>query len=115
VSPDGNVIYASDFTTNKVIAININGQMTALYSHNLDKPYGVFLSPSGAIYICNRQHNVVYRMTSALSEVTIVIGPGDNLRLPQAIAFDRKTQHIYISRGCNDDKDANRIGVYQLK
>ena len=46
VNPDEIVIYVSDWTTNKVLSLDTNGNMIALYQE-LDKSMGIIISPSG--------------------------------------------------------------------
>jgi sugar lactone lactonase YvrE len=97
VSHDESVIYVSDWKTNKVMSLDINGNMLSLFQGELEGPRGIIISPSGTVYVCNRKQQIVYEMTSDLSEAMVILGPGDGLEYPHAICLNKINQHLYIS------------------
>jgi DNA-binding beta-propeller fold protein YncE len=113
VSHDESVIYVSDWTTNKVMSLDINGNMLSLYQGELEFPEGIIISPSGSVYVCNREQQIVYKMTSDLSEAMVILGPGDGLNCPQAICLNKINQHLYISSGSSEAKYKNILKVYK--
>ncbi|XP_045161892.2 uncharacterized protein LOC123526709 [Mercenaria mercenaria] len=66
VSPDGSLIYVSDWKTNKVVCINRHGYLMSIYQGELDNPNGIAISSSGSIFLCNRNKHNVDMMTSVL-------------------------------------------------
>jgi DNA-binding beta-propeller fold protein YncE len=113
VSQDESVIYVSDWKTNKVMSLDIKGNMLALYQGELEHPGGIIISPSGSVYVCNRDQHIVYKMKSDLSEATVILGPGDGLCFPQAMCLNKKNKHLYISGGSSVAKYKNILKVYK--
>jgi hypothetical protein len=113
VSHDERVIYVSDFETCKVMSLDINGNMLALYQAELEGPHGIIISQSGSVYVCNRNQNIVYKMMSDLNKAMVILGPGDGLLLPQAMYLNNKNQHLYISTGSIKGKYKNILKVYK--
>jgi DNA-binding beta-propeller fold protein YncE len=97
VSHDESMIYVSDWKTNKVMSLDINGNMLSLYQGELEEPDGIIISPSGSVYVCNRNQHIVYKMTSDLSEAMVILGPGDGLIYPHVMCLNKKNQHMYVS------------------
>jgi hypothetical protein len=113
VSHDESVIYVSDWKTNKVMSLDINGIMVALYQGELDRPHGIVISPSGSVYVCNRNQHIVYKMTSDLSETMVILGPGDGIHFPHAMCLSKRNQQLYISSGSSEAKYKNILKVYK--
>jgi hypothetical protein len=99
VSSDETVIYISDWETNKVISLDMNGKMLALYKGELEYPHDIFISLSGSVYVCSNGQSVVYKMNSDLSEALVILGPGDGLMYPTAMCLNADNQNFYISNG----------------
>ena len=91
----------------------MNGNMIALYQEELDLPAGIIISPSGSVYVCNREQHIVYKMKSDLSEAVVILGPGDGLEFPQAMCLDTDNQLLYISSGSSEAKFRNRLKVFK--
>jgi DNA-binding beta-propeller fold protein YncE len=95
------------------MSLDINGIMIALYQGELDRPHGIIISPSGSVYVCDRNQHIVYKMTSDPSEAMVILGPGDGLHAPHAMCLNKKNQHLYISSGTSDTKYCNTLKVYK--
>jgi hypothetical protein len=104
VNTDETVMYISDGELHNVLSIDMQGNLLNLYQGELECPYGIIIVPSGSVYVCNRNQNIVYKMKSDLSEATVMLGPGDGLTGPQAMYVNTDDQHLYISSGCFENK-----------
>jgi DNA-binding beta-propeller fold protein YncE len=113
VSHDESVIYVSDWKTSKVMSLDINGNMLSLYKGELELPHGIIISPSGSVYLCNRDQDIVYKMTSDLSKALVILGSGDGLNGPQAMCLNKKNQHLYISSGSGEANYYNALKIYK--
>jgi uncharacterized protein YjiK len=112
-SPDESVIYVSDWKTNNILSLDMNGNILAMFQGEIDEPHGIIISPSGLMYVCNRKQDVVYKMKSDLSEALVILGPGDGLVYPHAICMNNDNQHLYISSGSLKAKHKNVLKVYK--
>ncbi|XP_053385830.1 uncharacterized protein LOC123538693 [Mercenaria mercenaria] len=113
VSPDESVIYVSDWKTNKVMCINMDGNMISMYQNELAMPRDIVISPLGSVYLCNRDQHVIFKMTPDLSGATVLLGPGDGLFAPQSMCCNTAKQHFYISSGSNTAEKCNQIKVFK--
>jgi hypothetical protein len=113
VSHDGSTIYLSNWETNKVMSLDLKGNMLKSYDGELESPQSIITSPSGSVYVCNRSQNIVYKMTSDLSEATAILGPGDGVMAPHAMCLNKINQHLYISSGCFDANYCNTLKVFK--
>ena len=116
VSPDGKVLYVSDWETNKLMTIDMKGRNLHTYQGELEYPHDINLySPTGVVYLCNRDQHVIYKMTSDLKESTVILVPGDGLSFPQAMCFNSKKRHLYISSGSLHAEYKNFVKVFKWK
>jgi DNA-binding beta-propeller fold protein YncE len=113
VSPDETVIYISDWKTNKVLSLDMNGRILALYNGELEYPHDMFISPCGSVYVCSNGQDVVYKMNSDLSEALVILGPGDGLMRPTAMCLNTNNQHFYISSGSSKAAYCNNIKFFK--
>jgi hypothetical protein len=95
------------------MSLDMNGNMLALYKGELEHPGGIIISPSGSVYVCNRNQHIVYKMTSNLSEALVILGPGDGLHAPHAICLNKINQHLFISSGKLGAEYGNILKVYK--
>jgi sugar lactone lactonase YvrE len=116
VRSDGKVIYVSDWETNKLMALDMNGKIVHKYQGELEYPHDIDIySPPGVVYLCNRDQHVMYKMTSDLKESTVILVPGDGLSFPQAMCFNAKKKHLYISSGSLHAEYKNFVKVFKWK
>ncbi|XP_060567520.1 uncharacterized protein LOC132726257 [Ruditapes philippinarum] len=113
VSHDESVIYVSDWYTNKVMSLDMNGNMLSLFQGKLQVPQGIFISPSESVYVCNKEQHTVYEIMSDLRKTMVILGPGDGLYFPKAMCFNKINQHLYISSRSPVAKYRNILKVYR--
>lgn len=113
VHPDRSKIYVSDWKTNVVVCMNINGELLNVYKDvELKEPYEITFTPFGSLYLCNRRQHIIYKMAEDLSEAVVVLGKHDGLECPNSMCFCPGKKSLYISSSSRDPSFANMVKQY---
>lgn len=113
ISLDESLIYVSDWKTKKVMSVDMSGKLVSMYQGKLDGPADIVVSPFDSVYLCDRDHHAVYRMTSDLREATVVIRDRKKEASPHALCFNADKEQLYVSSGSTEPNYKNFIKIYQ--
>lgn len=115
VSHDESMLYVSDWKTKNVLCIDMYGNMISMYQSELKGPADIAVSPFGAVYLCDREQHIVYRMTQNLTEAKVILKDKREESTPHAMCFNEDLHHLYISSGSTEPKIKNNIKIYRWK
>ncbi|XP_053384929.1 uncharacterized protein LOC123536960 [Mercenaria mercenaria] len=107
VSEDSRHIYISDYDSNCVVSITLQGDVSAVYKHeNLRGPLGMVMLDDGSLLVCCYRNDTIHHISGDLKQGKIMI---DRLADPWSICYSHHHDEVYI--GCQNDQ----LKVYSTK
>jgi hypothetical protein len=108
LSADQNTLYVTDWY-NGLIALDKSSSIQWTFSdHDLLNAYGLCVLPGDLILVSGRTAGNIIQVNKYGKNVGTLVGPGDKLICPRAIAYHRKSSRLIVGH------DTNEIYVYTL-
>ncbi|XP_045177323.2 uncharacterized protein LOC123537571 [Mercenaria mercenaria] len=101
VSEDSRHIYISDFDSNCIVSITLQGDVSAVYKHKkLNSPRGMVMLDDGSLLVCSFQYSgAIHHISGDLKQGQIMIDGLSNL---WSICHSNHHYEVYI--GCMSDQ-----------
>ncbi|XP_053388611.1 uncharacterized protein LOC128551721 [Mercenaria mercenaria] len=107
VSDDSRHIYISDFGSDCIVSITLQGDVSAVYKHEeLIAPHGMVMLDDGSLLVCSNYNNTIHHISGDLKQGQIMI---DDLSLPWSICYSHHHDEVYIGCFCT------QLKVYSTK
>ncbi|KAH3750146.1 hypothetical protein DPMN_184664 [Dreissena polymorpha] len=98
ISPDGDWIYVTNFSQNKLITLTKDGTLLSTFTDpELQGPKGVHVTPTGQVLVCGiRSHTVIQVDREGKKKMATLASEKDGLRYPVSICYNTNTDQIIV-------------------
>ncbi|XP_052778114.1 uncharacterized protein LOC128215470 [Mya arenaria] len=110
VSPDGERIYFILKETHTLLTLDKDGQVLSIFAHVIQDLSGLFVSPSGHVFLCGEQSQTVVQVDrEGRKKLATVVRENNGLIKPLSLCFCEQNSNLIVG-----NSDSDNITVVKL-
>ncbi|XP_052265753.1 uncharacterized protein LOC127868161 [Dreissena polymorpha] len=111
LSPDGEQIFVTNYTYNKLFTLAKNGALLSTFTNSdLQQPYGLHVTPTGQVLVCGFTSNTVIQVNHKGKKKLATLASKDGVSKPVSVCYNTNTDQVIV--GLDDN---NKMIVMDLQ